>query len=100
MSEMTATRIGRGATLAVGLAVWLVAAFFLWRASVPGDLNPPHLRPAAIFTPGQIRHAAHFSGLLDWLLVGATLVQLAVLVAVAAYGRRLAAAFPVGRIGQ
>src|SRR5438876_195373 len=35
MSEMTATRIGRAATLAVGVVVWCGAAWLLWRTSVP-----------------------------------------------------------------
>ena len=35
MSEMTATRIGKGATLAAAAVVWLVCAWLLFRTSVP-----------------------------------------------------------------
>jgi STE24 endopeptidase len=97
---MTATRIGRAATLAVGVAAWLVAAWFLYRTSVPGNLHLPHLRVSDFFAPGQTRRAEHFSSVITWIVVAGMLVQLAALVAVARHGRRLAAAFPVGRIGQ
>jgi STE24 endopeptidase len=100
MSEMTATRIGRGATLLVGVVVWLVAAALLWRTSVPGNLNPPHLRVGDFFTPAQTHRAEHFSSVITWVVVAATIVQVAVLAVVARYGRRLANAFPVGRIGR
>ena len=91
---------GMGATLAAAVGLWLFAASLLWRTSVPADLELPQLHASGLFTPAQIHRAAHFSDVLDWLVVGATLAQLAVLGLVAWYGRRLAGAFPVGRLGR
>src|SRR6266536_903911 len=40
---MTATRIGRVATLTVAALVWVLAASALWRTKVPADLHLPRL---------------------------------------------------------
>ena len=102
---MTATRIsGRAGTLAaafvLGAGLWLLAASFLWRTSVPHDLSPPRLNDADYFSAAEIHRAAHFSDVLNWLLLGATAVQLIALGLVAWYGPRLASVFAVGRIGR
>ena len=51
---MTATRNGlswRAATITgLAAALWLVAAWLLWRSSVPGDLSLPDLDPRRYFT--------------------------------------------------
>src|SRR5262245_22005227 len=97
---MTATRIGGAATIAAAVVLWLVAASLLWRTSVPSDLDLPRLHASGLFTEAQIHRAAHFSSVLSWLVIGATLARLATLAVVAWYGRRVAAAFPVGRLGR
>ena len=56
MSEMTATRIGIGATLA---AAWLFAAVLLWRTSVP-QLDVPELGAASLFDEATLRRNARY----------------------------------------
>src|SRR6266853_982556 len=51
---MTATRIGRVATLAVAALVWVLAASALWRTKVPADLHLHHLDPRAVFGAGAV----------------------------------------------
>ena len=63
---------------AVGL--WLVAAALLWRTSVPGDLNLAHLDPREFFSPRHLERSETYQRGLRLLWIGATLVQLAVLV--------------------
>src|SRR2546421_7332137 len=88
MSEMTATRMARGATyLAVaGVAVWL--ASLPWRTSVP-HLVTPKLDAEAVFGARLVRRTAPYERFLraDWVLL--VVVQLAVLVVVLRRSRRL-----------
>jgi STE24 endopeptidase len=95
---MTATRIVRGATIAVAVAAWLVLAALLWRTKVPGALSLPHLDEDAVFGRALVRRAAHYERLLDLLWLGATLTELAVLVVLARRGRRLARGLGLGRV--
>src|SRR4051794_34489589 len=91
MSEMTATRIGRSATIAVAaVVVWLLAAFFLWRTKVPTDLPRPHLDAHAVFGVRATRAGARFDRFFDleWLLT--TLTSFVVLAVFLVRGPRLA----------
>src|SRR4051794_25081658 len=97
---MTAMRMGWAATLAAAAALWLYAASLLWRTSVPHDLKLPRLHGGDFFTPAELHRAIHFSDVLSLLGIASILTDLVVLAVVAWYGRRIAAAFPVGRIGQ
>src|SRR3954447_500836 len=72
MSEMTATRIGRSATIAVAAAVvWLLAAFFLWRTKVPTDLPRPRLDAHSVFGARVTLAGARFDRFFDleWVLM-------------------------------
>ena len=82
MSEMTATRIGSGATLAVGAIVWCVGAWLLWRTSVP-SLHLSGFDEHRYFSAHALARAHSYSRGEDvlWLLgTAATLIALCVLV--------------------
>jgi STE24 endopeptidase len=90
MSEMTATRIGRPATIAVvAAAVWLLAAFLLWRTKIPGDLNRPQLDANRVFGSEATRAGARFDRFFDVEWVLATLTSIAVLAVFLVRGPRL-----------
>jgi STE24 endopeptidase len=75
-----------------------VAAWLLWRTSVP-SLHIPHLDEHRYFTPAQLRASDDFSRFGDLTWLGATVVQLAVLVVYARRGAgfaRESAAGPAG----
>ena len=98
MSEMTATRLAKGATLVVLAAGWAVAAWLLWQTSVPESLRLPHVDLHDEFSASILRRSARYDGFLRWELVIATLVQLAVLVGLTLLGPRIARAFELGRV--
>jgi Zn-dependent protease with chaperone function len=60
--------------------LWLVAAALLWRTSVPGDLNLAHLDPREFFSARHLERSETYQRGLRLLWIGATLVQLVVLV--------------------
>jgi STE24 endopeptidase len=95
---MTATRLGKGATLLVLASAWVVAGWFLWRTTVPGGLRLPHVDPHRYWSDHALHRAAHFDGFLRWLWVAATLTQLAALAVLAYFGPRLARAWELGRV--
>lgn len=105
MSEMTATRIGRGhsgllTAGLLGLVAWIVTAVLLWRTTVPADLRLPHLDPRDYFTAAELARTARYERFLrvDWALsVLAEIVALAVL---AARAPRWAGNLRLGRIGS
>jgi len=79
---MTAMRIGRAATLAVGAVVWCGAAWLLWRTSVP-SLHLSGFDERRYFSAHALARARSYSRGEDvlWLLgTAATLVALGVLV--------------------
>jgi Zn-dependent protease with chaperone function len=90
MSEMTATRMAVGATVA---AAWLLVAWWLWQTEVPGGLALPSLSADAVFGRARVEANEHYVRVLRLLFVGALAAQLAALVLVAsrraAVGRRL-----------
>jgi STE24 endopeptidase len=98
MSEMTATRLAKAATLVVLAAGWLIAGWFLWQTSVPGSLRLPHVNVHDEFSASILRRSAHYDGFLRWEGVVATLVQLAALAGLALLGPRVARAFELGRV--
>src|SRR3954454_17762937 len=80
---MTAMRMMRPATLAVvGLTVWMVAAWLLWRTKVPAALEVPSLRARHVFGADVVRAGVRFDRFfeLEWLLAtGASIPTLCVL---------------------
>jgi Zn-dependent protease with chaperone function len=95
---MTATRIVRGATIAVAVAVWVALAALLWRTNVPNGLRLPRLDENAVFGRELVRDAQRYERLLDLLWLGATLTEVAVLVVLVRRGRRLARGLGLGPI--
>ena len=95
---MTATRMLKVGTIVLAGGLWLVAAVFLWRTTVP-DLRLPNLAAQDYFSAHDLRRTADFAGALriEWVI--ATLVQLAALAGLALLGRRIAAGFELGRVG-
>lgn len=93
---MTAARAALAAALA---AVWAVAAWFLWRTTVPASLHVPHVDEHRFFTPAQLHAAASFSTVSDLLFWGSTLAQIAALVAFARWGARWARESAAGPLG-
>jgi STE24 endopeptidase len=98
MSEMTATRLAKAATLLMLATGWAVAAWLLWQTSVPESLRLPHVDLHDEFSASILRRSARYDGFLRWELVIATLVQLAVLVGLTLLGPRIARAFELGRV--
>src|SRR6266511_1279790 len=67
---MTATRILRVATLAVGGVVWALAGALLWQTRVPDDLRLPSLNERSIFGAGLVHQAERYERFfnLSWIL--------------------------------
>jgi STE24 endopeptidase len=88
----------RAALVLVLGAVWAVAAWLLWRSSLPA-YHLPHLDERALFPARLLHRAQHFSsvGRLFWL--GNTAVQLLVLGVYAHYGVRFTRESAAGPIG-
>jgi len=95
---MTATRIGRVATLTVAALVWVLAASALWRTKVPADLHLPRLDPQAVFGAAAVRAGVRYERFLDygWLL--GTITKVIVLVVMVRRGPRLARSLGLGRV--
>src|SRR5438477_1363040 len=86
---MTATRIVRGATLAVAAAIWVVLAGLLWRTTVP-SLHLPQLDERGVFGTTLVRDAERYERFLVWDWVAGTLATLAAYVVVARRARTIA----------
>jgi STE24 endopeptidase len=78
MSEMTAMRIGRAATLAVGAVVWCVAAWLLYRTSVP-SLHLTGFDERRFFSAHALARARSFSRGEDVLWLLSTVAELVAL---------------------
>jgi STE24 endopeptidase len=98
MSEMTATRVAKAATLVVLGGGWVVAGWLLWQTSVPDDLRLPHVSAGEEFRTRILDRTSTYERFLRWEWVLATLVELAVLVALTLLGPRLARAWELGRV--
>jgi STE24 endopeptidase len=98
---MTATRIGRSATIAVvaaAVAVWLLAAYFLLQTKVPGNLDPPQLDAERVFGRGVTHAGVRFDRFFDYTWVLGTLVSLAALAVYLRRGPRLVRRLPLGPV--
>src|ERR1051326_3273626 len=101
MSEMTATRKGiilGGAGLGA-IVLWIVAASFLWRTSVP------HLRLSGLdehdfFTARELSRARRYGDGADALWLGGTLAELLALVVLVRRAPRLARGLGLGPVGS
>lgn len=88
----------RGALLLAFAAVWAIAAWLLWRSSLPA-LHLPHLDEHALYPAYALHRAQHFSGVERLFWLGQTVTQLVVLGLFARYGvrwMRESAAGPIG----
>ena len=91
MSEMTATRIVRAATVATSVALGVVAASLLWRTRVPADLRLRTLDPRDYFSAADLARIDEFRGPQRSLFLASLAVELAVVGAAALRGPALAA---------
>ena len=95
---MRARVLGGSAAAAVVAAGWALAAYLLWRSSVPA-LHLPHLDPHAYFSNRQLERTASYARGARLLWLFATLVQLAALAVFARFGARWASESASGRMG-
>jgi STE24 endopeptidase len=88
----------RSALLVALAGVWAVAAWLLWRTSVPA-LHLPHLDEHALFAEHSLHRARHYSSVERLFWIGKTVTQLVVLGIFARTGvrwMRESAAGPIG----
>src|SRR5438874_1302417 len=97
MSEMTATRIAKGATLAVGAGVWCACALLLARTSVP-SLHLSGLDVHRYFAQRSLERAASYSRGVEALWVARVAATLAALVVLTRVGPRRIGAIGLGRV--
>jgi STE24 endopeptidase len=76
---MTATRTARFWVIVAATCLWLLAAWLLWRTSVPA-LDRPRVDPGAIFGERQLERSERYDRGLRLFWLGATIAQLVVLV--------------------
>jgi STE24 endopeptidase len=97
---MTATRIVRPATLAVvgAIAAWLVAAAFLWRTKVPGELPLPSLDERRVFGAHVVHAGQSYDRFFELEWVVATLATLAILVVLTRRGDAIARSLRLGPV--
>jgi STE24 endopeptidase len=92
------TRSRTAVLLLAAAIIWGVAAWLLWRSSLPA-YHLPHLSEHALFTPQVLHRAQHFSSGARFLWLAQTVTQLVVLGLFARYGvrwMRESAAGPIG----
>src|SRR4051794_12150919 len=99
MSEMTATRMGKGATLAAAVAVWCVCAWLLARTTVP-SLHLSGLDEHRFFSAHAIRRAGSYSRGEQALYVLGTLAELVTLVVLTIRLPRSVRSIGLGRIAS
>ena len=88
----------RAALLLPLAALWAVAAWLLWRSSLPA-YHLPHLDEHALFPPAALHRSQHFAAVERLFWLGKTITQLVVLGIFARYGvrwMRESAAGPIG----
>jgi STE24 endopeptidase len=96
---MTATRIGRPATLAVAAAMaWALAATFLWRTKVPADLKLPTLDAREVFGAHAVRAGVRFDRFFEVEWVLGTVASLVVLVLATRRGPKLVRSLGLGPV--
>ena len=96
---MTATRIGRLATVVVLSAGWLVAAAFLWRTSVPSSIHVDGLDVHRFFSAHELSRATSYQRVVDALWAGHLLAEVVALSVLAYRAPRLARSIGLGRVG-
>jgi STE24 endopeptidase len=96
---MTATRIGRVATLVVFNAGWLVAAALLWRTSVPSGIDVGGLDVHDFFSAHELTRATHYQRFVDALWAGHLLADVVALAVLAYRAPRLVRTIGLGRVG-
>jgi hypothetical protein len=94
------SRRALGGLLAVLCAAgWLVAAWFLWRSTVPSSLHLPHVDTRAIFTAGELHRADSYDHGAALIAVYGILIELVVLGLYAWQGPRFARESAAGPVG-
>jgi STE24 endopeptidase len=96
---MTATRIGRVATLVVLSAGWLVAAYFLWRTSVPTSIDVGGLDVHRFFTAHALDRAARYQRFANGLWATHLVAEVIALGVLALRAPRLVRTMGLGRVG-
>lgn len=96
---MTAMRMGRAATLAAAAAVWCVAAWLLWRTSVP-SLHLSGLDEHRFFSAHQLARARSYNRGADGLFLGSIVAQLTALVVLVRLLPRSVRTMGLGRVGS
>jgi STE24 endopeptidase len=95
---MTATRMAKGATLAIAVAIWCVCAWLLSRTSVP-SLHLAGLDEHRFFTAHSLARARSYSRGADALWAAGTIAELAALGVLVRVLPRSARGIGLGRIG-
>src|ERR687896_2419837 len=80
---MTATRTLRFWGIPAVAGLWLVAAYLLWRTSVPAGLELPDLDAREVFGPEHVDRSARYERGLRLFWLGAVAVELTALALVA-----------------
>jgi STE24 endopeptidase len=96
---MTATRIGRLATVVVFCAGWLVAALYLWRTSVPGSLDVGGLDVHRFFSAHALTRATHYQRFVDALWATHLVANVIALSVLAWRAPKLVRTIGLGRVG-
>ena len=96
---MTATRIGRLATVVVLCGGWIVAAALLWRTSVPTDLQLHGTDVHRYFSSAELAQAARYERLLYVLWGLHLLATVVALVVLTLRAPRLARSIGLGSVG-
>lgn len=96
---MTATRMGRGLTLAVAAGVWLLCAWLLSRTTVP-TIDVSGLDERRFFTERALDRSVDFSRGARLLWLASTLATLAALVVLARRVPRTVRSMELGRVGS
>jgi STE24 endopeptidase len=95
---MTATRIGRLATLAVLVGLWVGAALLLWRTKVPENLHLPSLDANTVFGRKAVRAGERYERFLDYTWLLGTIATLVTLVVMVRRAPRLSRSLGLGRV--
>src|SRR6266536_2505286 len=98
-SKMTATRIGRLATVVVFLTGWVVGAFFLWRTSVPSSLDVGGLDVHRFFSKDELDSATRYQRFVDALWAAHLVAGIIALAILARRAPRLVRTLGLGRGG-
>jgi STE24 endopeptidase len=94
-----AKRVALALLLALLAAVWAVAAYLLWRTTVPSGLDLPAVDPKSIFNPEDLQRAIHYDRFVRWDFLATQVVLIAGLAVYAVYGARFVRESAAGRIG-